>query len=464
MRRLTPLCLLFKLGACDDDGSTSSDPAADAAVNPDGMGADPDAAGEPPEQRVPESGTWALAISLQEFGGLVVPFHLELETTAGDDGGGTIDRASLRAVKEADVSAVLAEVVDATVSPEGDFTLDFGTFLMPGEFSPTAGDIELSLVLTATWQSDAALCGGVTGEVITLSTVVTMSTFGAVPLDSGPVHSGCDDDPVAMLPRVEACPDLVLGRNEGFTSGGVDRDFVLMVPADHADGEKLPLVMLHHGLAGQEGKWGNVDQLLTNTNIEPLVDSERFILVVPASRGLAVEWTADPTGDNEDLAFFDDVVKCADDQFGVDPDRVHAMGHSAGAIYTVYLAIRRSEALASAAAMSPALTVAYTPPEQRIPMIVGWGGVEDEAFGQDFHANAATVLETFGENDHFLVACDHSVLPLREDVEDVSRHTWPTEGATWMVRFLLDHPRGVMPLPYVDGLPESMPEYCAIPQ
>ena len=42
-------------------------------------------------------------------------------------------------------------------------------------------------------------------------------------------------------------------------------------------------------------------------------------------------------------------------------------------------------------------------------------------------------------------------------------HVWETEFSPWVVRFLLDHPKGMGELPYAAGLPEGVyPAYCEV--
>ncbi len=453
MRYATLLSFSLVLAACDDDGASTAN---DAGTSPDtsapaDLGTpDPDAV-EPVPSNVPASGRWAITVTLTEFGGLAVGLELGLTSTAGADGGGTIDQVQLFAVKDDAVSEALSTVTDISVDPAGAFTADFGAFVLPAAFSPTAGDVELELVLSARRTEEGAFCGGVTGAVVTLDTVITESTFGAA--TEGPAPGACPGGAATMLPRIEDCPTIEPGRVAGFVSGGVERNFELHVPGDHQEGEKLPLVFLHHGVAGEPDPWGNVDSIVDSSEMPALVDTLRFILVVPNSRGLAVEWAQNAEGDNEDLAFFDDAITCLDAQYGVDRDRIYAMGLSGGGIYTTYLALRRADALAAVAAMSPALTIPYADPEPAIPFLVAWGGVADEAFGQDFNANALRLIDTLTSGGHEVVACNHG-----------EEHAWATAGSEWMLRFALDHPRGVTPPPYADGLPDAFPEFCERPE
>nr|ADI18896.1 hypothetical protein [uncultured delta proteobacterium HF0010_08B07] len=42
-------------------------------------------------------------------------------------------------------------------------------------------------------------------------------------------------------------------------------------------------------------------------------------------------------------------------------------------------------------------------------------------------------------------------------------HVWETKFIPWVVRFLLDHPKGINELPYAVGLPDGAhPDYCEV--
>ncbi len=429
----------------------------DATVYPP----DPDG-GEPPVVP-PQSGDWDVTVAALELGGVFVRLRLTLVVD-----GETITRAGVRPKIGDLVGDELVFVEDVPVTAEG-FSLEFPRFDLPADFSPTGGRVDIQVNLNADEFKEDAFCGSVTGRVETFMADLRASTFGAAPAGLCTVPPACPGVQAAPLPRImdpEMCPDLQAGRNLGFESGGVERNFHLMVPADHQPGEMLPIVFLHHGIAGLEPPWGNVDSVIERSGIAPLVDSERFVLVVPAGRPeLIAQWTQSPLGDDPDLAFFDDMLTCIGAQFGFDPARIHVLGHSAGGLFAVYLALRRFQVVASGAATSGAITIPYPDPAVRVPFLVAWGGEEDMSFGQNFHLGALQLMFTLQGNGHFVLACNHGLGPLREDLEDANRHTWPGGGTPWMLQFLFDHPQGVDPEPYAEGPPEGLfPPYCAIPE
>lgn len=440
--------LAGSLAACGDDDEGA---AADAGGGGDAALA-PDAA--PAATPTVESGLYGLGIQLNEFGGLVLQTQLDVAIE-----GGAFTRAALRAVTNGQLSAPLGDAAGAKIDADGGFRLEYGDIVLPGPFSPTNSDVELNLVLVGNIRGADDFCGDVRGNVTTFDTPLEASTFGAIPWTEGaPAPGSCDAGPTEMLPRIETCPTLAAGTVEGFETGGVSRSFVLQLPSDY-DAEALwPLIIAHHGLGGDP------EGLAAQSGLPDLVDELGFILVMPQGRDIGSGWNASSPGDNEDLALFDDIVRCVSEQYSVDAARIHSIGHSAGGYYNSYLTLRRAEILASTGGMSPGLTVEYEASDDQPAMIVAWGGAEDIAFDQDFDTSSKKVMNTFASNGHFVVGCDHSSLPLREDLPYMaSRHTWPIDGGRWFVRFLLDHPKGADPDPYAAGLPEALPaDLCRI--
>jgi hypothetical protein len=125
---------------------------------------------------------------------------------------------------------------------------------------------------------------------------------------------------------------------------------------------------------------------------------------------------------------------------------------SGGGLWTAYLTVFRSEAIASAVGMSSGLIPDYPEGATPIPYLAAWGGTEDLSYDQDFHILAQNLINDFNTDDRFLMACDHG-----------QEHNWRAEFTPWVIRFLLDHPRGLGELPYADALPDGVyPDYCEV--
>lgn len=250
----------------------------------------------------------------------------------------------------------------------------------------------------------------------------------------GPDYSGGD------------CPTFEEGWNTGFETGGLDRQFRLDLP-DEPTGK--PLLFVWHWLGGMP------NDIVDWVDFDELVDDEDVIVVAPESRHLAVEWDLQSQPeDNADYALFVDLLACLSDQYEVDLDRVYSTGMSAGGLMTTYLTAFGTEWLAATAPMSGGTSeAAYVTPERAIPVLLTWGGPTDTYNGFSFDDANLVFSELLREDGHFVAHCVHS-----------GGHDVPAGAAAMVWEFLADHPLGVDPEPYRDGMPASFPEGCEVPE
>jgi poly(3-hydroxybutyrate) depolymerase len=243
-----------------------------------------------------------------------------------------------------------------------------------------------------------------------------------------------------------ACPLFRSGTNDSFMSSGTARSFELLLPPNP---EGAPVVFAWHWLGG------SASQIVDFMGFEALAASENVIIVAPESDGSPYEWhIADLPASNPDLTFFDDVVACLYDQYQIDENHIHATGMSAGGLWTTYLTVYRSELLASTAPLSGGVNTAqYVSPTRALPVMVVWGGPSDTYGTLSFDTTSRDFSSALQSDGSFVVECMHT-----------AGHVIPAAAAEYTWQFFKDHPYGVDPLPYVDGLPESMPSYCYLPE
>ena len=268
------------------------------------------------------------------------------------------------------------------------------------------------------------------------------------------------------------CAALVTGMNTGFPVDDLKRSFLLTLPAGATGpGGKWPLVFNWHGF-GDTAQ--NMNYLMSGSVDDA---SYPFILVTPESTGLeAIEWdmlqvyTDVP---NKEARLFDEVLKCVNARWGVDPDKVHLVAFSAGSVCSDMLGVLRGDQLASIVTFSggylgdptnaatvenlnvtwPDLTTAN--PYAQVLLTGGvtdqWGMASIVTIHFDQFAAADTTY--LNGKGHDVVYCNHG-----------KGHSAPAPGfaSKQVVEFFKAHPRGTGPSPYTSaGLPSDFPAYCS---
>lgn len=257
--------------------------------------------------------------------------------------------------------------------------------------------------------------------------------------------SGPDTTETAGLPYSGGtCPVLQEGVNAGFRSGEAERKFRVILPPEP---EGAGVIFAWHWLGGSSR------QIVEYMGLDVWAQDLGFIVIAPdASGDEDYEWAfLDGPEDNPDALFFDDMRACAAATWGVDLDRIHAMGMSAGGVWTTWLTFYRSDVLATTAPLSGGTSV-YTSPERPIPVLLTWGGPTDIYEGYSFDEASRTMSEGLQGDGHFVVECVHD-----------GGHSIPPEATDYLGRFFVDHPAGVAPEPYTDGLPAAFPDWCSVP-
>ncbi len=299
-------------------------------------------------------------------------------------------------------------------------------------------------------------------------------------LCDAPVPAGA---PTPVMPTLPAagCPVLAPGTNT-ITSSANARQFILVLPANMQPTEKLPVLFMWHWLGGSPNSF------LERGQIQAAVDDQRFIGVIPYSKGANIigtsfnlRWPFDisqsPARMNEEYTFFDDMLACVNAQYNVNQQCISTVGVSAGALFTDQLAAARSQTLASFMSLSGGTGATIIKPwagaARKLPGVVLWGGdgppMMDGAtdllgcagIGMNFSV-ASRDLETQLDNDnHFLVECRHNC----GHVEPPLTPYMNESQYAGMWQFAWNHPfwlgEGQSPF-VIDGMPPQMPEWCAI--
>lgn len=243
-----------------------------------------------------------------------------------------------------------------------------------------------------------------------------------------------------------SCPTLREGVNSGFDSGGASREFRLVLPDEPVG---APVLYTWHWLGG------SAQLSMTTLGHDRLAAREGVIVVAPESDGHPYEWhSTDAPTNNPDLTLFDDILACLHEEYAVDLGRIYSTGMSAGGLWTTYLTLFRADRLAATAPLSGGVYAnGYTSPAQPIPVMLTWGGPSDTYGPLSFHEASLDLSSGLQGDGHFVVECEHAM-----------GHRVPPGAAEYTWRFLADHPKGIDPEPYLEGLPASFPETCRIPR
>lgn len=298
------------------------------------------------------------------------------------------------------------------------------------------------------------------------------------------------DEPAAPKPYSGGkCPTLKAGTNT-FQSGGKDRSFDLYLPTITAG---APLLFMWHGLGDNPKRFAQsfgASQISANYRVIVVVPKGASGPTIPAdvpagivnllktqAQAFFETWSffEDHTAD---LQLFDDVLACASQQFKVNSKKVYTAGFSAGALWSTYLTMHRSEYLAAALLLSGGnmdkildlatipfigskskvrvIDTRYVKPSHPVPVMLTAGGAQDVVSMANFvkfEFQKATDLfrQNLLKDKHFVIQCNHN-----------QGHTVPQDLFPPAIDFLFKHEFTKKSSPLATGLPSSFPSYCSI--
>ena len=287
--------------------------------------------------------------------------------------------------------------------------------------------------------------------------------------------------PVMPLLPTAGCPVLTPGTNT-ITSSANARQFILVVPANLQPNEHPPVLFMWHWLGG------GPESFLQRGQVQAAADDQRFIGVIPYSKGANIigtsfnlRWPFDisqsPARMNEEFTFFDDMLACVNNQFTINQSCISTVGVSAGALFTDQLAQARSQTLASFMSLSggtgATIIKPWTGAARKLPGLVLWGGdgppMMDGAtdllgcagLGMNFSIASRDLETALAADGHFILECRHNcghVEPPLTPYMNESQYAGMWQFA-WNHPYWL--PQGQSPF-LTDGIPPQMPEWCAI--
>jgi predicted esterase len=326
---------------------------------------------------------------------------------------------------------------EPATTADPDTTTPGPTTEVPGtttdEPDPTTGEPDPSTTTT-------------TADTTTTTTTDDTTTTGDDTTTGGLAEGG------EIPPATAECPEIVDGVVDFEPDGVGSRAVRIWVDPDVAAEKDGPLVFFWYGTGGEP------DQALSglgDLGIQEILDMGGIVAAPTHDPGAGVfPWFLVLGQQQDDLLVADEILACADQQFGVDAARIHSLGFSAGALHTAQMSARRSSYLASVTLYSGGLIFGSMPmfdnPDNDFPAMIFHGGDSDVVV-VGFKQASADYAAYLGMNDNFSFTCDHGM-----------GHTIPPEQDSVM-QFFADHPWGTAPEPYQDALPGGFPDYCILP-
>ncbi len=252
--------------------------------------------------------------------------------------------------------------------------------------------------------------------------------------------SGCE--PPLPTPTGQ-CPTFVNG-TVNMQAGGVNRSVRIFMDPAAAQAQDGPLVFYFYGTGG------NPEQAVSSlgdANIRRITAAGGIVVAPRHINGGTFPWIL--AGDT-DLPLVDQVVACAKSGIGIDGNRIHVTGFSAGGMYAGILSLQRSSYIASAATISGGSAGPYQDPNNKFAAMIIHGGPSDQVI-VNFEQQSLAYRNQLVADGHFAFICNHG-----------GGHRVPSGIGTHIVQFFFDHPFGTTPSPYAGGLPSGFPSYCRL--
>lgn len=234
-------------------------------------------------------------------------------------------------------------------------------------------------------------------------------------------------------------PPRVDEQNTTMQVGLAERSYLTVAPKDIGSDERLPAVIVLHGLGANHRMMSNA------ADWRGAVEEKRFLAVFP--QGVADSWNMGPCCPPanllgvDDVGFLDRVAREVLDRDDVDPDRLFLTGFSNGGVMTYALACARPDLFAAIAPMAGSNLTGCAPPSP-IPLlhqhsdpdfIVPYDG--QPAIGQLVSsADFPPVPDSVGA---WAVANGCAAEPTSTSDDDVERIDWtgcPDDGEVHLVR------------------------------
>ena len=137
---------------------------------------------------------------------------------------------------------------------------------------------------------------------------------------------------------------------------GIQRDYILYIPAIYDGNQDLPLVLNFHGFGS------NANEQMFYGDFRDIADTEDFILVHPQGTSLngSQYWNVGSPGSSgipvDDVGFIEALIDELANSYTINLDRVYATGMSNGGFMSFLLACQLSEKITAIASVTGSMT------------------------------------------------------------------------------------------------------------
>jgi len=222
--------------------------------------------------------------------------------------------------------------------------------------------------------------------------------------------------------------------------------------AKSAAGAGGPLILYYHatGSSPIEVMEGFGQANITKvTSMGGVVAAFKSTPCPTGSSGCKMTTTDDLVWFVEDGAVQDTVVACAIKQAHIDTTHIHALGWSAGALHSIWVAFARADYMASVISYSGGGGTTSEDPTNKVPVILTYGDMGSDKVIIDFNQASNTYYTTYQPMGYYTMMCHHS-----------GGHEIDPMVAPVSSDFFMAEPYKVSPQPYATAVPSIYPSYC----
>jgi hypothetical protein len=270
---------------------------------------------------------------------------------------------------------------------------------------------------------------------------------GATANDGGVVGAGPATTVEPILPQVNGtCPTLTTGM---VTISGIS----VQVWAGTKSDTPAPMIVYWHVTGGTSSE--AVGGIGMPASVAQEITDEGGIIVSPQNSTMMGMNTGNDVWYTGDFDIADQLVACAFQQYNLDPHRIYSEGGSAGALQAGTMLFQRSNYIAAVLPNSGGYTIGGMDLQnpKHVPAIMTMHGAQGvDMVIVDFSQQSLYEDGQVATLGGFAVDCNTGLGHV-EAPDSLKLNGW---------QFLKDHPFGVSPEPYANGLPSTFPSTCKI--